>query len=263
MTRPYEQREFTIGNIIGEALTLYRRFFGRFLSISLIVFLSVNLISAMSTVANSDTARGVWIILGTVASIVGFFGVQGALVLASDDVRDGRVDVSLRQLLQRSLDRLPYLVAAAIVIAVVATVAVVVLVLIGSAAGVGWLGVLLAAALVLFLVARLSVTTPLLVLENRGPLEAIQGSNRLVSGHTWRALWVIIVSGIMAGIASGIITAILSNALSGFVRLWLTTAISNALTTPFLALAWTLMYFHLRSPEGRESFPVGAAYTER
>jgi hypothetical protein len=256
--RPYEQRDFTIGNVLGEALSLYRQFFVRFFSLGLIVFGTVDLIGALSTTASSDTGKGLWIIAGVIAALVGFFWLQGALVAQTEDVRDGRIDTTIGQVFARTQERLPYLVAAGFLVG--ALVAVVFVVLVFSLRGVG---LLIAIVVVVFLVSRWFVTTPVIVLEHLGPVAALRRSWELVRGHGWRAVALILVTGILSGIVSSIVAAIVSAVTSGFLQTWLTSAVANAVTAPFLGLAWTLAYYHLRQePEGAAAIPPGAAYTE-
>ena len=88
----------TIGGILGESWRLYTKFFKRFFVIALIVYLIVNLLNA---VVATLFGHGVGIslllaLITTVVSLVGTFWLQGALVFAVDDVRDGRIDTTRR-----------------------------------------------------------------------------------------------------------------------------------------------------------------------
>src|SRR5262245_31842818 len=119
MGRPYEQRDFTIGNVVGEALGLYRQFFVRFFSLALIVFGTVDLVAALSTTADSDAGKAVWALLGLLAALIGFFWLQGALVVQTEDVRDGRIDTSIGEVFGRTQDRLPALIGAGLIVGVI------------------------------------------------------------------------------------------------------------------------------------------------
>jgi len=70
MSAPYAERPFTIGNIVGESLSLYRRFFIRFFVLALIVFLIVDLIPAVAATVSPDSERALWFAIGVVASTI-------------------------------------------------------------------------------------------------------------------------------------------------------------------------------------------------
>lgn len=263
--RPYEQRAFTIGNIVGEAFELYQRFFVYFVTVAAAVFFATDLVSALAILPSSDTAAASILIAGIVISIVGFYAVQGALTVAVEDVRDGRVDVGGRRLVARTRQRLPDLACAGFLIGLLLAVGGFVVYVIGAAAGVPWLGVIVALVGIVFFVTRWSIVTPVVVLENVGPIVGLRRSWGLVRGHSWRAFFIILVTGLIAGISAGILRAIIGAFLSGFPDAWLTSAVANSLTTPFVALAWTLMYFHLRpatAPPATPEIPAGAAYRD-
>lgn len=255
MEIPYEQRQFTVGNIVSESLALYRRFFLRFVALGLIVFGIVDLVTALSTTTDSATGRGLWIVAGVVLGIVGFFWLQGALVMTIDDVRDGRADAGIVETLDRTRERLPYLVGVGFTVGIAVGAVAAVLVLLGIWTGTLWLGILLAVAFALFLATRWAVAPPVVMLEHAGVFAALRRSYALLSGRTWRALWVIVTTSIISGIVSAVVARILSALFSGFVKAWLASAIPNALTAPFLALAWTLMYFHARPLPAKSEEP--------
>lgn len=265
-SRPYEQRDFTVGNVVGSALELNRRFFVHFTTIALAVFLVTNLLAALATVPSGVTTAGLLAIAAAIAGIVGFFSVQGALTVAVDDVRDGSVDTGWRQLTERTRERLPHLVGVAFLVGLTVAGGGGLVVLAAYAGGVTWLGAIVAVVGALFLFTRWSLVTPIVVLEQAGPVTAMRRSWSLVRGHGGRVFLIILVTGLMAGVATAILRAILDSALSGFVAVWLSSTVANVLTTPFVALSWTLMYYHLRRPGPDRvpapALPAGAAYTE-
>jgi hypothetical protein len=64
---------------------------------------------------------------------------------------------------------------------------------------------------------------------------------------------------IAAAIVLGIVVAIVLNWLPEEVRGYVQSLVSNTLTAPFIALAWTLMYFRLRElGEAPEPAPMAA-----
>lgn len=228
----------TVGGVLGEAWQLYTKFFARFFAIAVIVYLVVNLVGA---ILGTATGSGVGIALllalvSVVVSIVGTFWLQGTLVYAIDDVRDGRIDSSIGQLFERVRPFLGTLILA------------------GLLAGLG-----IALGLVLLVVPGLVLLTwwclivPVIVLEQKPMGEAFARSRELVRGHGWTVFGIVVVTAILTGIASGIIEALFSF-LGSFLRYWIGGAIASAIVGPFFAVALTLTYFKLR--ELREGGPV-------
>lgn len=227
----------TVGGILGEAWRLYTKFFTRFFAVALIVFLIVNLINAaLGSIIGTGAGLALLVaLITTVVSIVGTFWLQGALVYAVDDVRDGRIDSSIGELFERVRPNLGTLIVA------------------GILAGLG-----IAVGLVLLIVPGLILLTwwclivPVIVLEGKQVSEAFGRSRQLVRGHGWTVFGVIIVSVIAVAIASGVIQSIFSF-LGPFLRYWIGGAIASAIVDPFLAVALTLMYFQLRDSPAAEA----------
>ncbi|MGZ6546295.1 MAG: hypothetical protein ACXVEI_13410 [Actinomycetota bacterium] len=96
----------------------------------------------------------------------------------------------------------------------------------------------------LIIAVLLSVSIPVLIVENRRGTEAMSRSWNLVKGHFWHAVGVIIVAAIIASVISGIIGAIGGSA---WVVRWIFNAIAQILTAPFTALVSVLLYLDLRS----------------
>jgi hypothetical protein len=84
-----------------------------------------------------------------------------------------------------------------------------------------------------------------IVLENRGAIEAFGRSRELVRGHGWNVFGTIAI-GIGIGIAASIVVSIALVWLPNDLKQFLSSLISNTVIGPFIAAAWTLMYFHLR-----------------
>jgi hypothetical protein len=220
----------TVGGILGEAWGLYTKFFSRFFVVAVVVFLVVNLVNAVlgSIVGTGSGVALLVALITTIVSLVGTFWVQGALVYAVDDVRDGRIDSSVGDLFERVKPYLGTLIVA------------------GILAGLG-----IAVGFVLLIVPGLVLLTwwclivPVIVLEGKQVGESFSRSRELVRGHGWTVFGVIIVSVIAIAIASGVIQSIFFF-LGSFLRYWIGGAIASAIVDPFLAVALTLMYFKLR-----------------
>jgi hypothetical protein len=221
----------TVGGVLSEAIALYRRFFGRFFLTAAAVFVVIDLLAAIAADAQADADDAVaafWSLLGVLAALVGSLWVQGALTATVADVRDGRSDDDIEATYRRVRPTLVPLLLA------------------GLLAGLGIAaGLVLLVVPGLFLLTRWVLVTPIVVLERRRPVEALRRSWHLVRGHAWTAFGVILVT-----VAIAIIAQVISLAafawLPVFLQNWIGGLVANSLVTPFLALAWTLMYFHLR-----------------
>jgi hypothetical protein len=232
----------SVGGILGEAWGLYTKFFVRFFLIALIVFLITNLLNALlGSLVSSSSGLIVFVALLTVVvSLVGTFWLQGALVYAVEDVRDGRIDSSIGELFERVRPYLGTLIGA------------------GILAGLGIaLGFVLLIVPGLILLTWWCLIAPVIVLEGKHVGESFGRSRELVRGHGWTVFGVVIISVLLTAIASGIIRAIFSF-LGHFLSIWIGGSIASAIVEPFLAIALTLMYFHLREGAPTE-VPVAAA----
>ena len=90
----------------------------------------------------------------------------------------------------------------------------------------------------------LSVSVPVLIVENRRGTDAMSRSWNLVKGHFWHVVGVLVVAGIIAGIVSSILGAIGGDV---WVVRWIFSAIGSIITAPFTSLVSVLLYLDLRS----------------
>jgi hypothetical protein len=224
----------TVGGVLGEAWSLYTKFFARFFVIAAIVYGIVNLLGALVSTAFGHGA-GVALLLALVSaavSIVGTFWLQGALVYAVDDVRDGRIDTTVEQVFQRVRPYLGTLIVAGILAGLGIALGFVLLIVPGCILLTWW-----------------CLIVPVIVLEGKPVGEAFSRSRELVRGHGWTVFGAVIVAVIATAIANGIIEGIFSF-LGKFLRYWIGGTIAGAVTGPFLAVTLTLVYFKLREREG-------------
>ena len=234
----------TVGGVLGEAWGLYTKFFTRFFTIAIVVYLVVNLLDALIATA-FEGGVGVAILLAlitVVVSLVGTFWLQGALVYAVDDVRDGRVDTTVRQVFERVRPYLGTLIGA------------------GLLAGLGiMLGLILIIVPGLVMLTCCCLIVPVIVLEQKPIGESFGASRELVRGHGWTVFGIIIVTWIFSAIASGIIQGIFGIFLNDFLQTWIGGSIASSIVGPFLAIALTLTYFKLRELRAGETPEAVAA----
>jgi hypothetical protein len=222
----------TVGNVLNEALDLYQRFFWRFVATAAVVFVVLDLVGALGATTDSDSGEAFWALIGIVLSIIGTFWVQGALTEAVHDVRDGRADTTIGELYSRTKPRLPALIVAGIL----------------ASLGIG-LGLILLIVPGLYLLTRWAVITPTIVLENRSAGESFSRSSELTAGKRWTVLGVVLVTLLVFVVGAAIVGGVLQAILPDFLGAWLGSLAVHCLTAPFLALAWTVMYFRLAQPD--------------
>lgn len=228
-----------IGGVLSEAWSLYQRFLGRFFMTALIVFVALDLLSALADRAAGDNAGAnvFWFLLGALISVVGYFWVQAALVETVNDVRDGRADRSIGETYGAVRPRL----GAATIAGVLAAI------------GIG-IGLILLIVPGLYLLTIWSMLIPVIVIEGRSAGEAFTRSREVVRGNGWSVLGLVIITFLTIGVVSAIIRALFLP-LPGFFDVWLGSVVAHSLTIPFAAAALTMAYFRLTA----QAEPASAA----
>lgn len=213
--------------VIGEAIKLYRDHWRHLASIALIVYLVVGLLNLVLVALLGIVGA----VLAGALTIVGVFWLQGALIRAVEDVRDGRVDLSISETLKGVKPDLGRITGAGIL----------------AGLGIG-IGLLLVVVPGLYLITVWSVVIPVIVLERSGVGAAFGRSRTLVTGHGWNVFGVIILSWLVL-LVVGIVIALITSPFGDTVGTFLADLISGAITGPFVALVLTLLYYRLRGRE--------------
>lgn len=217
------------GTVIGKAWDMYKAHWRHLIPIAFVVYVLISLLILLLTSLG-------WLgaVLGFFVSIAGVFWLQGALVLAVDDVRDGRADLSLSQTLDRVTPHLATLVAAGLLAGIAIAFGFILLIVPG-----------------LFLLTIWLLIVPAIMLENCGVSQSFGRSQDLVRGYGWSVFGVIVLT-FLIFIGVGLVFGILESALDSA---WLSFALNvvlQTITAPFLALAWTTTYYELRDLKGAE-----------
>jgi hypothetical protein len=222
-----------IGGVLSEAWALYKRFLMQFFLTAFIVFVVLDLLSALAnSAAGSSTGADVfWSLVGLVIGIVGYFWVQAALVELVHDVRDGRADRSVAETYRAVQPRLPAVIVA------------------GILAGLGILvGLILLIVPGLYLLTIWALLIPVVVIEGKSSGEAFTRSREIVRGHGWSVFGLVIVTFLLVAIAS-VVIQLLFVWLPDFFEVWIGSLIAHSLTVPFAAAALTTAYFQLTAEQ--------------
>lgn len=213
--------------VISEAWDHYTKHWKHLLPIAFVVYLVVGLLSVLFSTMGLLGA-----LLVSAISIVGLYLMQGALTEAVADVRDGRADLSIGDTFRRVSPKLGAIIGA------------------GLLAGFG-----IAVGLVLLIVPGLILLTlwaviiPVVILENRGVFDSFGRSQQLVRGHGFPVFGVIVLTFLMLfgfTVVLALLLAPLDDGVAGF----FSNLISGTLTAPFIAAAWTILYYRLAGAEG-------------
>jgi hypothetical protein len=108
----------------------------------------------------------------------------------------------------------------------------------------------------IFVLVKLSVTVPSLVVENRRGTDALGRSWDLVKGHWWHIFGALILAWIISAVA----TAILSAPFSSWPLRAIGSAVAQVVTLPFTTTVGVLLYLDLRAR--KEALTVEALRTE-
>ncbi|MEP7225020.1 MAG: hypothetical protein ABI783_08690 [Actinomycetota bacterium] len=210
--------------ILGEAWELYKTHWRHLLPIAFVIYLLLALFTLLLVLLLG------WLgaIAGAFVTLAGTFWLQGALVVAIEDVRDGRADLSISETLSRVRPRMNALAIGGILASIGITIGFILLIVPGLVLLTWWL-----------------LIVPVIMLEGQSATESFGRSRELVRGNGWNVFGLIvltIVILILASIVLGIVFSFLPDEFGQYVG----NVVSNTILSPFVAAAWTLAYYHLR-----------------
>ena len=170
-------------DVIGEAWAIYKAHWRHLIAVAIVVYIAISaIVLALAFVIG---------VFAAFVSLAGVFWLQGALVKAVDDVRDGRADLSVRETLESVLPRINVLTATGFLASIAVGLGLVLLIVPG-----------------LILLTIWSVAIPAVMLEGLGVLRSFGRSQELVPGHGWSVFAVIVLTVllvIVAGLVVGLI----------------------------------------------------------
>jgi hypothetical protein len=214
--------------VLSDAWAQYGRHWRHLLPIALVVYLLLSLFTLLLVALLG------WV--GAIASIfvtlAGVFWLQGALVVAIEDIRDGRADLSVGETLSRVRPRINTLGVVGILAAFCIALGLLLLIVPGLLLATWW-----------------ALIVPVVMLEGRSVMDAFGRSRELVRGNGWNVFGLIVLTFLIliaAAIVIGIILALVLAPLDDWLQRYLSDVISNTLFAPFVALTLTLAYYRLR-----------------
>lgn len=222
-----------LSGVIGEGWGLYKTHWSHFALIALVVFVVVAAIGIMLALLLGLFGA----ILGVIISVVGWYWLQGALIEAVRDVRDGRADLSVSETFARVQPRLGSIIGAGI--------------LLGLAIGIGF--VLIVPGL--FLLTIWIAVIPAIVLEGRGIGESFGRSRDLVRGNGWNVFGVIVLT-ILLLIAVWLILGLVLVPLTDWLASLIQQAVNSLVIGPVVVTIWTLVYYRLKALEDEAVAPA-------
>ncbi len=223
-----------LSGVLSEAWGMYKTYAKHLLTIAFVIYVVAAIIAAILSLAGTFG-----LLLGSLVSIVAAFLLQAALVKAVQDVRDGRVDMSVGETVEAARPYLWSVMGASILAAI--------------AIGIGLVLVIVPG---LILITIWAVIVPVIVIEQSGALASFGRSRALVRGRGWHVfgtLAIVFVILLVVDFVLGLIFSALPHVLGS----GLSSVISGTLISPFLALVVTLVYYRLAGSAPTPPVPGG------
>jgi hypothetical protein len=214
-----------LSGVLGEAWAMYRTHARHLLTIAFVIYVVAAVLQAIL----AGLLGVVGALLAAVVGIVAAFLLQAALVKAVEDVRDGRVDLSLGDTLRAAQPYVGRVALASILAGIAIAVGLVLLIVPG-----------------LFLVTIWCLIVPVIVLERAAVSAAFQRSRDLVRGFGWQVFGTLVLVWLLLILTNLVITAVLAP-LPDAAQQVISGIVSGTLISPFVALVLTMGYFRLRA----------------
>jgi hypothetical protein len=223
-----------LAGVLSEAWQMYRAHARHLLTIAFVIYVAAAILAGVLALAGTFGA-----LLGSVVELFAAFLLQAALVKAVQDVRDGRVDLSISETVSAVTPNLWSVAAASILAGIAITIGLILVIVPG-----------------LWLITIWAVIIPVIVIERSGALASFERSRQLVRGHGWHVFGTLVLVFVIL-IVVDIVLGVIFLALPIVLRSGLSTIISGTLIAPFLALVVTLIYYRLTGAGTGTAAPDG------
>jgi hypothetical protein len=211
------------GNVIGEAFDAYRENAGPLIGAAVVLVGGGALASGLLSTADSILLS----LLGSVIYLIVQALFTGFVVRLVEDVRDGRRDHSVGDLLSSARHAVPTLILAAIVYVIAVVIGLVLLIVPG-----------------LILITIWAVFAPAIVVERVGVFRSFGRSRELVKGNGWSVFATIILAFLILIFFSFVMVAV-GTAIGGDAGQAIFNTIASILAAPVVALVASILYFEL------------------
>lgn len=208
--------------MISEVFSLYSQYAAPLLFTAVVIFVAVGIVNGLL----SDNDSIVLQFVATALQLVATALYTGFVVKLVEDVRDGRRDFTVRELLSSGSKHIGDLIINGFLWGVAIAIGLLLLIVPG-----------------LFLATIWAVCQPAIVSENESALGAFGRSRELVRGQGWQVFGTILVA-ILIQLAVAII-AVAIGAGIGVGALIAATILASTLTAPISALVATVLFFDL------------------
>ncbi len=208
---------------------IYQRQFVILIGAALAIFVPIGVLSGIVATGGSLAL----VLVVSVLSAIGQAVYTGAVVQAVEDIRDGRRDYSVADLLRGALPFTFPLIVTGIFYGICVFV-----------------GLLLIIVPGLIFLTWFSLFAPAIVIERRGIFDSFNRSRDLVRGNGWRVFGVLVVAFLIQAVIQNILNRIGINADSLALRTVLA-IVGGVITAPIMALAVSVVYFQLREIKER------------
>lgn len=224
-------KEIRAGEVIGEAIAIYRHNAAALLLSAAAVFIVIGLLSALL-----ESTGGLFLVLlAGAVRLAGHALYTGFVVKLVEDVRDGRRDSTVGDLFSAAAPAILPLIGFGILFAIGVTIGFLLLIVPG-----------------LILITFWSVGAPAIVVERLGPIDAFGRSWRLVRGQAWSVFATLLLV-LLIVIAVGIVLGILATPIGdGDTATYVAAIVSSVITAPIFSLAVTVLYYELTQGEARQ-----------
>jgi hypothetical protein len=216
------ESKVSVGETLSETFAIYRDQAGVLLPVAFWLFLVAGIVQALT----SDLLALFWV--GTVVSLTVGILYQGMVVELVKDLRDGRRDSSVGDLMRSVLPVFWPLLGASFLTAL-------------GIAG----GALLFVVPGIYLLTVWAVVAPAIVIERRGVTDALGRSRQLVRGNGWPVLGAVLVGALIAIAANLGLTALGLAIVDGEIVEVVFTVLAQTVAAPVAALIASVLYFRL------------------
>jgi hypothetical protein len=216
-------RKIEVGRVLKEAFTIYGENVGALLGIGILISVAFGIIIGLLNEEGGVLAQFIASVLQLIAGAL-YTGFVVRLVM---DVRDGRRDSSVGELVSSATPFIGSLIVFSFLSGIGIVIGFILLIIPG-----------------LYLMTIWSVGAPAIVVERKSGLEAFSRSHELVKGQGWDVFFVIVCVFLII-LASGIVAAAIGAAIGGVIGAIIVASVVLLFYMPVQALVQSVLFFDL------------------